>query len=321
MTTGYNARTGRFTMKCCFLALLVLAAAGLTQEDREAAHVGVHEWGVITWEQGSAFAQGAPCDHWEEMVARAPVVYFHGPEFHGSFTVSVDNGQFIEVYPSDGLWSTDTHTWTGDFLLDYPEDRDRWESRGLTVPSDFQWALDYWRAPETLVFSGDDGSVEDFLYYETLMDDFTFLPLYPGWDPEGAVGSDRLDVELLLLRVDDGVLVSTTCSIARFGMRQGIPLDWDGDVGADGAVILDNLYEWSRDLVDIQEVDALWNTWRDWFLSDAWRSLDGSGANAMALYLLPAEMADRVSVLELETDEGYPVDYSRYLLVAVPVTL
>ncbi len=307
-------------MKYIPLLIGVIISVPSAQTDMEMPHIGVHEWGVITWERGTAFAQGAPCDYFDEVVTRAPVVYFHGPEFSGRFEVAVDNGQIIELYPVDGAWSSDSHVWAGDFVLGYLPIRDITESRGIPVPSDFGWALEYWREPEVLTFNGFNGLSEKFLYYETTMDDVTFMPLYPGSEPDIERGG-HFDLEILLLGMDDGKLMATTCTLARFEARTVIPLTWEIGIGPEGSEILDVFYEWSRDLIDVQEVDALWNTWMDWFTFEAIRTLEGSGADAIAVYLLPADLTDNVSTLFLETEEGYPIDYSRYLLVAVPVSI
>jgi len=306
-------------MRMILSFLLLSAAASLAQDEREAPHVGVHEWGVITWDYGSALVQSSPFV-FQEAVSRAPVIYFHGPEFTGSFTVTVDNGQLIELYPTTVPWMTDSYTWSGRFSLDYLPLRDLEETdRGLSAPSDFQWALEYWRVPETLIFNGDDGIAEEFLYYESTLEDVTFLPLHPGSkvEPER---SNTLNLELLLLGMEDGRLMATTCTLARFAARSGMPLSWETVVSDDGLEIRDIFYEWSRDLIDIEEVDALWFTWRDWFTTG---SFDGrmNMDTVLAVYLMPQELTGSVSTLSLETEEGYPVDYSRYLLVAVPVTL
>jgi len=306
-------------MRMILSFLLLSAAASLAQDEREAPHVGVHEWGVITWDYGSALVQSSPFV-FQEAVSRAPVIYFHGPEFTGSFTVTVDNGQLIELYPTTVPWMTDSYTWSGRFSLDYLPLRDLEETdRGLSAPSDFQWALEYWRVPETLIFNGDDGIAEEFLYYESTLEDVTFLPLHPGSEVEPE-RSNTLNLELLLLGMEDGRLMATTCTLARFAARSGMPLSWETVVSDDGLEIRDIFYEWSRDLIDIEEVDALWFTWRDWFTTG---SFDGrmNMDTVLAVYLMPQELTGSVSTLSLETEEGYPVDYSRYLLVAVPVTL
>ena len=300
--------------------LLLLATASLAQEEREAPHVEVHEWGVITWDCGSALVQSSPFV-FQEAVTRAPVIYYHGPEFTGSFTVTVDNGQLIELYPTTKPWMPDSYTWSGRFSLDYLPLRGLSETDpGISVPMDFQWALEYWRIPETLTFNGDEGITEEFLYYESTLEDVTFLPLYPGSEVEPD-RSAPLNLELMLLGVENGELKATTCTLARFAARSGMPLNWETVVSDDGSEIRDIFYEWSRDLIDIEEVDALWFTWRDWFTTG---SFDGSRSMedaVLAVYLVPEELTGGISTLNLETEEGYPVDYHRYLLVAVPVTL
>ncbi len=309
-----------YTMRIILSIFLLLTATTLALEEREAPHVGVHEWGVITWDFGEALAQSAPFI-FQEAVTRAPVIYFHGPEFTGSFTVTVDNGQLIELYPTVAPWQPDSYTWSGRFSLDYLPLRDLSDiDRGLSAPSDFQWALEFWRIPETLTFNGDDGITEEFLYYESTLEDVTFLPLHPGSEIEPE-RSTALNLELLLLGMEDGRLMATTCTLARFAARSGMPLSWEMTVSDDGLEIRDIFYEWSKDLIDIEEVDALWFTWRDWFITDSFDGRRNTEDTVIAIYLMPQELTGSVSTLNLETEEGYPVDYSRYLLVAVPVTL
>lgn len=307
-------------MRMILSFLLLSATTSLAQEEREAPHVGVHEWGVITWDFGEALVQSAPFI-FQEAVTRAPVIYFHGPEFTGSFTVTVENGQLIELYPTAAPWQPDSYTWSGRFSLDYLPLRDLSETdRGLLAPSDFQWALEFWRMPETLTFNGDDGITEKFLYYESTLEDVTFLPLYPGSEIEPE-RSTTLNLELLLLGMEDGELMATTCTLARFAARSGMPLNWETVVSDDGLEIRNIFYEWSKDLIDIEEVDALWFTWRDWFTTGSFDGRRNMEDAVLAVYLMPQELTENVSNLSLETEEGFPVDYSRYLLVAVPVIL
>ena len=71
--------------------------------------VYVHEWGVITFCEEAVTLGAMPetqqwnqitePDDWEEMVVRAPVVYFYGAPFSGKFTVTVPFGSFIETMP------------------------------------------------------------------------------------------------------------------------------------------------------------------------------------------------------------------------------
>ena len=309
-------------MKAVFLFLLVLSVSLFAQGERELAHIEVHEWGVITWDNGVVSAQGAPYQeiYWEAE-AKAPIVYFSGPEFAGSFTVTVENGEIIELYPVSGEWESDRYIWNGKFTWDDSQ-MNYVEESGSYNPADFRWFdyLDYWRTPEKLTYYGNDGMVEKFLYYETRIDDVSFLPLYPGIQFE--YENDRFyNMEVLILGIENGNLMATTCILGRFATISVLPLGWETEVSENGSEIRDIFYEWSRDIVNIQEIDALWNTWNHWFTDEAFRGENRDEGSALVIYLMPQDLIDNVSTLFLETENGYPVDYCRYLLVAVPVTL
>ena len=289
-------------MKIILIPILVLSVSVLAQ-DREAAHIEVHEWGVITWDNGSASALGAPLeDIMANAVTRAPVVYFSGPEFSGSFTVSVENGQIIETYPVPENWSTDRCTWTGKFTWDnslpyIQRELGRYNPTGFSC---YEY-LDCWRTPEVLTFAGDEGSVEKFLYYESTLDDVTFLPLYPGIQFE--YENDRFyDMELLVLCLEDSNLMAAECILGRFACRTAISLDLDMEISEDGSEIRRIFYEWSTDLTDSQMVDALWNTWQAWLMNDAFNENNSDGSNALAIYLMPADLTGNVIFRVVDTD-------------------
>ncbi len=69
----------------------------------------VHEWGAITFAEEVTIGAVPPSDphenspihnDWDEPLARAPVVYFYGAFFQGTFTVTVPSGRFIETWPA-----------------------------------------------------------------------------------------------------------------------------------------------------------------------------------------------------------------------------
>ena len=79
--------------------------------------VYVHEWGAVTFTEESIIFGANPLTdpdsdlilpyQWEEPVARAPIVYFYGAQFSGTFTARVHSGYFIETLPyPDNVEST-----------------------------------------------------------------------------------------------------------------------------------------------------------------------------------------------------------------------
>ena len=78
------------------------------------------------------------------------------------------------------------------------------------------------------------------------------------------------------------------------------------------------LYSWSVDILEPEQMDALWNTWAQWILHE--NTSESAYANGVLLYLVPQELTQRISTITVEPDEtDYPVDLSRYILVAVPL--
>ena len=47
-------------MKNFPIALLIFSALAFTQTERELAHIHVHEWGVLTWNNGTAVLASVP---------------------------------------------------------------------------------------------------------------------------------------------------------------------------------------------------------------------------------------------------------------------
>ncbi len=306
-------------MKNILLTLLALGAAFSTVSGRELAHIQVHEWGVLTWNGNRAVLSsvpgtpapdsaipGLPPDH-GEMLLRAPVLYFHGPTFSGTVVVKTKNGSIFDIYPTvpDEDQEHNIVSWTADFSYDqideYPD------FHGM-APG--EWNYDLWRTESALTISQANGWNDKFLYYETAPATTDFLPYKPGME---SLCEEYMDVNALVIRrLNDGIYFSH-CTLKDIVYNENIEYT---EMTPDA--ILDVLYSWSIDLINFDEVDALWNTWSSWMLREY--VYDPGYDDGLVLYMIPAELTDELSTIAVITENPqYLVDISRYLIVAMPL--
>ncbi len=241
------------------------------------------------------------------MLLRAPVLYFHGPAFSGTVTVKTNNGSIFDIYPS--VSDEDSHynhcTWRVDFshsdIEEYPD------FQGM-APG--EWNYNLWREVYALSISRTDGWNDKFLYYETAPETTDFLPYTPGME---SLCEEYMDVEALLIKErSDGVFYSH-CTLR--DIVYGGDMEYT-DISPDD--ILGVLYNWSVDLIEIDEVDALWNTWSAWVLRDHMN--EPAYGNGLVMYMIPAELTEKLSTISVIPDgPRYPVDVLRYLIVAMPL--
>ena len=311
-------------MKNVLFALLVLAAVACSDTDienteRELAHIQVHEWGVLTWSNGTAVLAsvpgtpapasdipGLPSDH-GGMLLRAPVLYFHGPAFSGTVTVKTNNGSIFDIYPSVADADKDHNhvTWTVD--LNFADIEVYPNFHGM-APG--EWNYDLWRDVYALSISRDDGWNDKFLYYETAPVTTDFLPYRPGME---SLCDEYMGVKALVIRpLGDGIQYSH-CTLR--DVVYGGDIDYT-DMSPDD--IRDVLYDWSLDVINFDEVDALWNTWSSWMLREY--VYDPGYENGLVLYMIPEDLTEKLSTISVIPEiSAYPVDISRYLLVAMPL--
>lgn len=301
------------------LLLSVIALVSQTNDDRRMAVIDVHEWGVITFDGCEAVLGTAPqalsdtvFDPGYPVVDRAPVVYFHGPEFSGRFTVDVPNGSIIDAWPFPSLRDENGCTWV--------ITRAGWqELDSVNTPLVDRvggWRAAPWRAPQTMTLVFEGPAYEKFVYYEA---GFSDLSAFPITVRDGRLsireGCGDIPVALVVPSAEGPLVTVTTASRASSPIRA-----LNNALVSGPADLHEVLMQWSVDVVDIEEVDALWATWRDWFLNAGSREAAGSGG-ALLIYLLPAEDAEALSVLGLETDQAFDVRYGRYLLCALEMDL
>ncbi len=306
-------------MKNFPIALLIFSALAFTQTERELAHIHVHEWGVLTWNNGTAVlasvpAAPAPEQYFPgqsqdsgEVLLRAPVLYFHGPAFSGTVTVKTANGSIFDIYPPVPDEDRDNShvSWTADFSYDPIEEYP--DFHGM-APG--EWNYDLWRIDSPLSITRDDGWADKFLYYETAPATTDFLPYRPGVE---SLCDEYMDIEAILIKNTEDHLVYSHCTLRDIVYGGDIE---DLEMSSNG--ILGILYGWSVGSIDFEEVDVLWNTWSSWILSE--NVNESAYSNGLVMYLIPAELTENLSIIGVTTDTPhYPIDISRYLLVAMPL--
>ena len=268
--------------------------------------VYVHEWGAVTFTE-EVILGTAPSsdfhDDWEEPVVRAPVVYFYGASFQGTFNVTVASGTFIETIPipekisdintlpviqsSSALWTISETTW---------DQNTSTISAGRNDTSVFNEMLDIWRQPPSFMLEFSDGVREKFIYYECALtpvsyDDFN--PVLLG--ENGAVLDPEYHGALMRFIKSDGKVVID-------------PSAYDsGDQHAmEYGDILETLCSWAGGTMKSDEINSMWITWEDWIFDGSW------SGDTLLVFPLPDETVERMSSITLETSEEHDIEYSRF---------
>ena len=299
-----------------FMILLTLAGSPVSVGSEET--VFVHEWGVVSIDEVIPMAQGAQRGYLEEngmlqpyysMMVDAPVIWFHGPEFTGTFTVEVQNGFFSLLIPNPAEVSSSDESlpvfpsgenyiavWDDlDFTCEDPDRSDRpYDRRG--VPDDstegFQWAMPFWReVPALTVTYGAASYTDRFIYYECSASN-----LFDEQEP-----SESYQRRSLVFHEEEGELKADLVVAPGNRIRIELAVSDDG--------ILEVLKEWGGgDFLD-EEIEALWKTWKPSILTRCVQ--DGE---VIVLFPLTDEQAESISTIDLQTDQNYIVQYSRLFL-------
>ncbi len=305
-------------MKIAIIAILAASLPAFCSIPDELPHISVQEWGVITWngedpvvsstpETQILFPTGPGGTNPEGYAVRAPVLYFNGPEFTGTVTVRTDNGAIFDIYPS-ALDENRTHSsvsWNCSFSNERIE-----EYRDYRGMAPGVWNYEIWRVEPALTITGYDNWQDKFLYYETAPETVDFLPYLPLAE---SVCEEYRDLPALVIkRRTDGVFLSE-CTLGE--LVYGGDMEYT-DITPDKVMRV--LFDWSVGILEPEQMDALWRTWSSWILFD--NSGERAYGNGMVLYIVPAELTERISTINVEPDEtDYPVDLYRYLLVAIPL--
>ena len=286
----------------------------------------VNEWGVVVFTSEGTTVAGAPGENgtlffgrapYGELMVDAPVIWIHGAFFNnGTFTVRANQGELTAIYP-EGFTTDDENfsrvaTWniSAPPPIPFLERPDPPESEG--VP--FAWAMPFWRdVPSRDLFLTDtDEYLGNFLYYEAGI--FLWQPpdqIYDAgslagyYSPEGlsvTTGDEPLVQRIQLVPLPDG----------SGGNRIGEPLD-DQEV-------CEVICDWAGGNLKSQEIEALWNTWKPFFRTEAICdeiAMDRRGqGERWILFPLPWDEVERISSIHLEIEnwQGGTIQYNRLFL-------
>lgn len=273
--------------------------------------IRVHEWGVVTFTSSGTEATGAPGgfyghDPFGALLVDAPVVWFHGAPFSGTFTVRANAGFITTAYPEP----------SGHFEGQTPRAAE-WRIAGRmpvpfaeaprpTVPENtpFRWAMDFWRDVPCLDLYTPEGHYLDrFLYYETGI-------------PDGLHSLIGVDI-------DNGRQLAGFYSPYGLGITTGpepevrgvriIPLPYLRErdsmrlpMGTDE--ILATLCDWAGGNLKSHQIEALWQTWEPFFS-------DRPRGERWLLFPLPPETVEEISTIQLVLyDSRVEVGYHRLFL-------
>ncbi len=297
-----------------FMILLTLAGSPVYETAEEI--VFVHEWGVVSIDEVIPMAQGAQRGYLEEngmlqpyysMMVDAPVIWFHGPEFTGTLTVEVQNGFFSLLIPNPVGVPTNDETlpvfpsgenyiavWEDlSFAFEPPVHSDRpYDRRGESAEEGFEWAMPFWRVVPALMVTYEAASYTDrFIYYECSASN-----LFDEHEP-----SESYQRRSLVFHEEEGELKADL--VVAPGNRISIELAVS-DYG-----ILEVLKDWGEGGFLDEEIEALWKTWKPSILTRCVQ--DGE---VIVLFPLTDEQVESISTIDLQTDQGYIVQYSRLFL-------
>jgi hypothetical protein len=288
-----------------------------------------HEWGVIQMDYGFYEAVGAEWCYPDEngnyrygemMIVDAPVVWFHGPGFSGSFAVDVMKGSFTTVYPEpdvieqippvlESLLPTERATWSGlEFTRSGLDDErvvDRISSMGCEMEN-FAWAAPWWREVPSLAVSREsDGWSDRFIYYEC-----TTASLHPDGEAIRGNISDICRGPGLLFSYSQA---ECTFMVEKVMIEDVLANPRSYPQGNDDWQVTDivtaELCRWAESNMKSEELEALWKTWKPVILDRC----DMFDENIL-LFPLTDEVVESISRLTLTTDEGFFVEYHRLFL-------
>ncbi len=300
-----------------FMILIILSGSWITDATLET--VFVHEWGVVLIDESIPMIRGAQRGYLEEngtlqpyysMAVDAPVIWFHGPEFTGTLTVEVQNGYFSLLIPLPASSSTCDETIP--VFLDEENYRAVWEDLSFTyepaMPSDrpvdrrglpgesaeegFQWAMPFWRRVQALTITYEAASyIDRFIYYECSASN-----LFEEHDPLG-----NCECNAMVFYEEAGEL--TAYLAAGPENRTSI------EPSLSSERIVDILSDWGGNEFQEDEIKALWKTWEP-----SLRTRCILYGETIVLFPLTEEQVESISTIDLQTDQGYHVEYSRLFL-------
>ncbi|MFO7626277.1 MAG: hypothetical protein R6V62_03340 [Candidatus Fermentibacteraceae bacterium] len=273
--------------------------------------IRVHEWGVVTFTSFGTEAAGAPGDTYGfdpfgMVCVDAPVVWFHGSPFSGTFTARAGMGFVSVAYPepSQGFEGATPQavSWRIEGRNPVPFD----EAPTPRVPDNtpFLWAMDHWRDVPCLdLYDGAGNYLDRFLYYETLIPDGIQARMNTVVE-DGRHLAGLFSPEGLLITTGEGseVHVYTIIPLPVLTDALRLPLE--------STDVHEKLCDWAGGNLKSQEIAALWNTWEPFFR-------ERPSGERWLLFPLPPETVESISSINLSFENRYDiatVEYHRLFL-------
>ncbi len=294
------------------MCLVLILTASTAQADDNA--ICLHEWGVVIYDGNTARAVGGPgsilfARDEVPIEAEAPVINIYGPEFTGDVTVAA-LGAICEMYPEPdaaggpgmmpgGLGSF--IRWAGLRASSGDECEESLQEYSAQPVPAFAYAVPSWRPADALTLERADGFSDRFLYYEVDVTGTGFpLPL-----AGHAAENEPVAREIIVLHGNSqGVAVT-------FELLHGGDPSMAGTTAPhlySGAEVRQILAGWASGTLTDHEIDAMWATWEPYILSDGW------AGESLMIFPLPGEVVDRISSINVENDQGFPVTVQRFFL-------
>ncbi|MFO7626276.1 MAG: hypothetical protein R6V62_03335 [Candidatus Fermentibacteraceae bacterium] len=275
-------------------ALLLLLAAGLS----------VHEWGVVSYRNTGFSMASSPVDMQDwPLEAKAPVLYFHGDPCTASVRVTSAGGTMTAVLPEPeaGGTGSDFVFWS-DLDISDEGTRNPW-------PGEPAWEWGWLWSDVHALYIGSGFFRDRYLFYECTLPQPGILP----YVVEGGNPSLRVEfsgVPCVLLRYHEGAAQYAVTALLALARREGHtwePLDNPDQIR--GIVS-----SWSDGVLEPDEFNALWVTWRQTFTE---APLQGPHV----IYRIPGRVLDDFATLEATTDGNDTVEIHRFQLAFVPASV
>lgn len=278
--------------------------------------IRVHEWGVVSFTSFGTEAAGAPggtygFDPFGMVCVDAPVVWFHGSPFSGTFTARAGMGFVSVAYPepSEGFDVPTPQAVSWRVEGRYPVPFDEAPSPEVPENTPFAWAMDNWRDVPCLDLFGDGGRYLDrFLYYETLIPDGIQARMNTVVE-DGRQLAGLFSPEGLLVTTGEESEVHVYCIIPLPVLTDALRLPLDG------SAVQEKLCDWAGGNLKSEEIAALWNTWGPFFRQRP-------AGERWLLFPLPPETVEGISNISLSVDSPFQdveVEYHRLFLGLVRV--
>jgi hypothetical protein len=277
--------------------------------------VFIHEWGVVELDEGYYEAKGTRWGTLDEhgylidyypVGVEAPVVWFHGAECTGTFSVEVTGGDFTTLRPRPdsiafhavpGLEASETHiaVWEDlqvvDMGLPGIEREEEIPFEDIYF-EDFTWAMPLWREVPGNVLIHATGNFKDtFLYYECSMNGYgMFFGEYYGYTGPA-----------LFFWADEGELTCVRATVPSAMENRDVPLSEQE--------IQDEFCEWAMNGLKSSEIAALWNTWEPIL-----RTRCELNSQTVMVFPLSREQTESISRIRFVPDEELEVRYDRLFL-------